>query len=224
MQISYLTTSPRASWFARQIGLGFLLICVCYLGAHAQVTASKDDPFKTLVAKLKGGDTTVDFKAMRMASADSKEEDAGEADRELRSKALEAINSKKYEAASKAAEKALQTGYVDIEMHLVMAVANRELGDSKKFEFHKAAYLGLLNSILDGADGKSAKTAYVVISVSEEYSVLGALGLARGSQSLRNEGGHAYDVLSVTDPKTKATQNVWFNIDIVWKGYEKIFK
>src|SRR5215213_8262754 len=69
----------------------FILICLCAsLAGKAQTPApspnsssSKNGTFQTLAAKLKGGDTTVDFKALRMASVDSNDEDAGvEADQD----------------------------------------------------------------------------------------------------------------------------------------------
>src|SRR5678816_3802917 len=122
------------------------------------------DRFASMIAKLKGGDTKIDFKALRMASVDSNSEDSGQPDRDEYKKAVEAFNSKKYKAAISAGEKALEQGYLGIDAHLLVAVAHRESGNSEKFDFHKAVYLGLLNSIVAGADDKSAKTAYVVIN------------------------------------------------------------
>lgn len=177
-----------------------------------------------MVTKLKAGDTSIDFKALRMASVDSKAEDAGQPDRDEYKKSVDAYNSKKYKEAISFGEKALQQGYLGIDAHMLIAVAYRESGNTEKFDFHKAVYFGLVNSILTGADGKSAKTAYVVIDVAEEYALLRALGLSRGNQALRTEGGHKYDLLTVTDPKSNQTREVWFNIDEVWKVYDKIFK
>lgn len=226
MQVSNIHMSLTGSRLGRNSVIGFLFMCVCVVSGYAQETGatSQDDIFKTLVTKLKGGDTKIDFKALRMASLDSKSDDAGQPDDDQYKKAVEAYNSKKYKAAISAGEKALEQGYLGIDAHLLVAVAHRESGNSEKFDFHKAVYLGLLNSIVAGADGKSAKTAYVVINVAEEYALLRALGLNRGSQALQADGGHKYDVLTVTDPKTNQTKEVWFNIDAVWKGYEKIFK
>lgn len=186
--------------------------------------AGKKGVYAQLLAKLKNGDTSIDFKELRLSSVESDDADTGEADRDLRRKLFEAYDAKNYKDAIKAGEAALKSGYLDIETHLVMALANREAADVKKFEFHKAVYLGLLNSILASGDGKSAKTAFVVINVGEEYAVLNALELKRGSQSLQNVDGHKYDVLNVTDTKTNERKDVFFNIDIVWAGYDKIFK
>ena len=230
MQAFYFQRPLNDSRLARRSGSAFIAILLFLAAAYSQKPAStpngptKDDSFKPLVSKLKGGDTTIDFKALRLASVDSDAEEAGEADRELYKKAVVALNAKKYDEVISACEKTLKSGYLDIDTHVLLAVAYRETGNSKKFDFHKAVYLGLVNSILAGADGKSAKTAYVVITVGEEYAILGALELKRGNQALRTEDGHKYDVLTVTDPKTNQTKDIWFNIDIVWKGYEKMFK
>jgi hypothetical protein len=197
--------------------------CLFAVG-NAQATPAKEDPFKTLVAKVKAGDTSVDFKALRMASAESDAEEAGaEADTEEYKKAAAAFSGGKFKDAVSAGERSLKSGYLDIRTHLLLALAYEKLKNTEKFEFHKAVYLGLVNSILKSGDGKSADTAYVVIAVAEEYAILDALQLGRGSQSLQSTNGHQFDVLSVTDSSGKAKQ-VWFNIDIVWKGYDKIFK
>jgi hypothetical protein len=191
----------------------------------AQTPARKEDKFKALVTKLKSGDTKIDFKELRMSSIDSSEKDAGaKAEQEDYRKAIAAIRGSKMSEAIKAAEKSLAGGYLDSDVHGLLALAYREKGNAARFEFHKAVHLGLMDSILTGADGKSAATAYVVIDVGEEYAVLRALELQRGSQGMRIVDGHKYDVLTVTDPKTKQTREVWFNIDIVWKRYEKVLK
>ena len=205
---------------ARVLTLSAVIVCF----GTCVATAQKPDTYKELVTKLKAGDTKIDFKAIRIASLDSEEKDAGEADKELRRKATEALNAKKFKEAMKAGEEALKGGYLDIDTHLIMALAARGAGDKAKFEFHQAVYVGLINSILGSGDGKSTKTAYVVINVGEEYSVLTALELKRGSQAVLDEGGHKYDVLTATDPKTNESEKVYFNIDAVWKGYEKVFK
>lgn len=210
----------------RAIYSAFLVFALSSVVVLAQTPGEKgEDKFKTLASKLKSGDTNIDFKALRMSTVDSNEKDAGaRSDTESYKKAVVAMRDKKYKLAISEAERSLTEGYLDPSTHVLLAVAHQESGNKAKHEFHKAVYLGLINSILDGADGKSAKTAYIVIDVNEEYAVLDALALSRGNQGLRAVDGHKYDVLTVTDPKTKQTQEVWFNIDIVWKGYDKLFK
>ncbi len=215
-------TATRGLHSAITLGAIFSFVC---LAAHAQKAPPKADAFTPLIAKVKAGDVSVDFTALRMASPESDAEDAGaEADLEVYKKGVAAFNAKKFDDAVLAGERALKSGYLDADTHLLLAVANQKLGKTAKFEFHRAVYRGLINSILKSGDGKSSKTAYVVIAVREEYAVLNSLGLTRDSQAVRNEDGHTFDLLTATDEDSGKTVEVWFNIDIVWKGYEKVFK
>jgi hypothetical protein len=179
--------------------------------------------YDQLLAKLKGGDTKIDYKALRAAFTDTKGFGPLGGDPRGLSEMAGMIDDKKYKEAIKAAEAKLKTNYVDIDAHLVCAIAHRELKDTAKADFHKAVYLGLINSIMSGADGKSAKTAYHVIAITEENAVLRVLGLRKDGQSLVNDDGHKFDVIDVTDPKTKVTSEIYFNIDLLWKGYDKMF-
>ena len=79
----------------------------------------------------------------------------------------------------------------------VEAVADRELGDTGKADFHRAVLNGLIDSILKSGDGKSPKTAWVVISVHEEYVVLQVLGFKPSQQSLLHQDDHSYDEMKV---------------------------
>ena len=122
------------------------------------------------------------------------------------------------------ADQILKGDYVDMDAHVIASMAYRGLGDTSNADFHKTVYLGLVNSITMSGDGNTAKTAYVVISTSEEYVILRAFGLIPGGQALVTEDGHTFDVLTATDQKTKATVKMYFNIDIVWKAENDIFK
>ncbi len=81
----------------------------------------------------------------------------------------------------------------------------------------------LLDSIQNGGDGKTAQTAFVVMSVDEEYTLLRFLGYQMQSQGLEKTEGHTFDVLTVINPKNQETRKLYFNIDKIWVGYEKVF-
>jgi hypothetical protein len=178
--------------------------------------------YDQLLAKLKAGDTGIDYKALRISYTETKEYSSFGVDPEERSKLFKALDEKKYKEAIALAEGILKTNYVEMNAHFVSFVAYRELGDAKKSQYHTAVFSGLINSILNGADGKGAKTAYVVICVPEEYVIVNYLNYRRGGQALAEEDGHRFDILSVTDDRNKPVK-LYFNIDIVWKGYEKMF-
>ena len=66
--------------------------------------------------------------------------------------------------------------------------------------------------LLASTQGATAETAFRVRSISEEYEILGALGLCPGMQALTQHGRRSYDVLTATDPRTGASRTLWFDI------------
>jgi hypothetical protein len=198
------------------------------IGSFAQAPSQTPDPakkqtYEEMLSKLKAGETTTDFKAFRLAFTRTKQYGPYGGDRDGRKLMNAALSQKNFKEALKKAEEQLKDDYTDMEAHIVASIANKELGNSAKADFHRELYLGLVNSIISGGDGKTAKTAYVVITTNEEYVVLRALGLAPGSQSLVKEEGHTFDVFAAIDQKTKAESKVYFNIDIPWKAENDMF-
>lgn len=216
-----------------------LLLCFLLLSIIAQAQKLPNEPpkqtdtkitqnltakdYEDLLGKLKKGDTSIDFAKLRFAYTETKEYSAYGISAAENKAMYDALNAKKYEDALKKAEDILKTNFVEMNAHFVAFVSNEELGKSEKAEFHKKVFSGLINSILDGADGKTAKTAYKVICVPEEYVVINFLGFRRTSQALVNENGSKFDILTVVNNETNETAKLYFNIDTVWKGYEKAF-
>ena len=208
----------------------FAVILLCSAIAFGQKSGlaakavADDAAYNELVAKIKGGDTSIDFKALRIAFTHTKNYSPYGGDRDGQKILFAAIDKKNYKDAVKKAEELLKDDYVDMDAHVGASLAYRGLGENDKADIHKNIYLGLVNSIIKSGDGKTASTAYVVISTHEEYITLRALGLASGDQSLQHLDGHTFDVLTATDPKTKESLKVFFNIDISWKAETEIFK
>jgi hypothetical protein len=202
-----------------------VVMCVSVFGQAVSETAQvgKVAKYDELLAKVQGGDTKIDYKALRMAYSQTKDASPYGSDRDTRSAMNKALADKKYKDAIKSADQILKEDYTNPFAHLANAIAYRELNDTAKADYHKAVYLGLVNSIIAGADGKTPTTAFTVISTEEEYSVMQAFGYPVGGQSLVNKDGHTYDVLHGTDPKTSEKVDVYFNIDIVWAMETKMF-
>ena len=179
--------------------------------------------YQELVAKLKGGDVNVDYKALRLAFTETEEYSYSGPDKTEQAKFLKPFGDKKYKDALKQAESFMEKNYVDANAHYVAYNSARELKDDKKAEFHKAVLLGLLNSIKSGNDGLSEKTPFYVITINEEYTLLTFLGYQRGSQSLRHSDGHTFDVLNATETKTGKKVEFFFNIDVVWAAEMEVF-
>jgi len=95
---------------------------------------------------------------------------------------------------------------VDIDAHCVTAMALSKLGREVDAQHHMRWCRGLVQSVLDSGDGRSADTAFVVVSVFEEYAVLRVLGLRFKRQALMKG-----DIDAITVEKEGSTSIVYFN-------------
>jgi len=170
--------------------------------------------YAALVAAARKGDGPVDWQALRFAYADSPGFDAfGTKSIALRKAMYGALQRGDFREAASQAERVLEANYVDIDAHAVCATAYDKLGDTAPAKRHRDALAGLLDSIRTG-DGKTPATAFTVITVAEEYSVMRQLGLKTTGQALLRDGAHAYDKLEGVDKQGRA-QTYFFLIDRV---------
>ncbi len=198
--------------------IGHLAIVLSIIGSV--VVAAQDKPttestYDVLVARVKSGDKTVDFRALRLAYADSPNYSKGPDSDEQKKAMTAALNSRAFAKAIEHADTVLTSNYVDMDGHFVEYVARRELKEVEAAEFHKWVLQGLLKSITDSGDGKTPETAYQVIEVHEEYVLLRFMGVGLpSSQSLLSKNGHSYDEIKFEDPQSKHEVTLFFNVDI----------
>jgi hypothetical protein len=197
-----------------------ILIAVVSPAGAAQNAA--ETRYQSLVADAKAG-KTVDWQAMRFAYADRPGFKAVDAD-------LDTVRREMY-AARKAdnfpdllakANQIIAQDYADGEAHLMAGTALTVLGQKDLADRERAIAVGLLKSIMTG-DGLSAASAFTVISVHEEYELINARQRRSKGQSLKNEGGHAYDVIE-TVGKDGDTIAFYFLIDRVLAAEAAEFK
>jgi hypothetical protein len=178
--------------------------------------SSQDLPkrsFALLLERAKKSDATLDFKELRMAYTETTDYSPYGGDRETRQKMFAALNAKEFDSAVESAEKILAKNFVEINAHFVAYVAHRESGRTEKATFHKFMFDGLVKSITGSGDGKTAETAFVVITTDEEYTLFNILGLRPAGQALITQDGHSFDRMTATNPKTSETVVYFFNID-----------
>jgi hypothetical protein len=201
----------RINWALE--GAMAVILTACFSMPHLVSQAPSPDPKKPtyaeLVASVRKGDANVDYAAMRYAYLDSPERKKGKYyDSKERNDVLQ---KKDFEKALKMANEIFATDFVDINAHLFAAAAYHGLGreeDAKKEVDYARA---LVKSILDSGDGKTQDTAYVVISVDEEYIVLRFLEIRPGGQSLSGgKNGQMFDVLKGSKDGQGVT--MYFNI------------
>lgn len=98
--------------------------------------------------------------------------------------AVDLYESSSWQSLRELADDVLARCPVDIDFHLLAAVALEKLGLSSEAVPHLDWRRGLIESILRSGDGRTAETAWVVISIPEEYAFLRALGADPVDQSL----------------------------------------
>lgn len=196
--------------------LRLFVLAICVVALPLVSGAKVASEYATLLSALKTGNTNIDYARLRLSYVDSPERKKAK-DLSVQEKAMsQALESKDFAAALKNAEAVLDNEYVNLDAHFVAFVAQRELGDAAKAEFHRTVYRGLIDSIRNSGDGKSPEKAWVIISVHEEYVMLRAMGLRPSGQSLVEKDGHAYDVMKAKyEGGTEET--FYFNTDIPMK-------
>jgi hypothetical protein len=210
-------TSPvRISFFASAlliISLGFTAISPGTRGQEA-----KKPTYADLVEKAKNGDPSLDFAALRFAFLEAP---GGHKEGFFNSREFNTLfQQKDYEKVLQTANNYLAQDFVDIRSHFFAGAALHALGREAESQKESALAKGLVKSITDSGDGKSQKTAYVVISTSEEYALLEWQGIHANSQSLQlGKDGAAWDVLAGT--RGSEAMNIYFDIS---KFYGKELK
>lgn len=175
--------------------------------------AAPPQRYEELVALARQDATAVDFTALRHAYADSaqyKPYDAG--DSTPVKSMMTAFRAGDCAEVVKQAQAVLEINYLRINAHLAAAICYRQLKQDRPSAQHETMARGLLDSILASGNGASAKSAFVVIAVDEEYSTLNRLELKALRQRLVNDDGHQFDVFEAADKAGHASA-VYFNVD-----------
>jgi hypothetical protein len=169
--------------------------------------------FQDLLDRARRMDPKADFKALRLAYAETPAYNPYASTSEIQAAILKAMREKDYPACLTHVDRALQKNYLDINVHFAAYRAHTELKNTDKARYHHFFMDRLIRSILASGDGKAIATAYLVISTEEEYAILDAVGLRRVSQSLVKDNDHTYDLMIARDEKENRELKIYFNVD-----------
>ena len=183
------------------------------LPAFAQ-TPDPSARYEAMIARVKKGDYNLDFRELRYAYAESPRyrpylspTDA------LAGTMFRAYKAQDFDGAIDAAKKILAINYLDIDAQIVCDLSYRMTSNSVSGETCHDMASNLLRSIFDSGDGQTPESAYQVIAVREEYSVVNAMGLTLVSQQLVTRADHRFDAVDVTDKTTGEPRTIYFNVD-----------
>jgi len=200
----------------------FFAISVYAQSAQNTTQATEKTKYELLLEKVKLNDQTVDFTELRTAFFESP--DFHPLTPMMTYRPLyNAVTQKNYVEALKIAQSVLAKNFVEVNAHMVAHLAYQETGNAERAQFHKFMADGLLNSIKASGDGRSMDTAFVVISINEEYGLLRSLGRRPIKQELVPNKDHRYDALTVIDLQTNQERVIYFNVDkpFHWEGGKK---
>jgi hypothetical protein len=198
----------------RILRLGMSMVVLGALAPGAAYPAAPQPTWESLLAMAQRGDPGIDFTALRMAYAARLAKSVA-ADPELRKKMFAALHKDQWAAVIELGNQVLAQNYLDIDAQMFVAYAYEKSHQPEKAALHRTMGNGLMKSILASGNGRTLETAFVVISVEEEYAVLKHYGLVSGNQELVTGNGHSYDVLTAQTGDTHEKATVYFNIDKV---------
>jgi uncharacterized protein DUF4919 len=169
--------------------------------------------YQDMVKKVESGDTSVDFGAMRMKYAASKDYEP-EAGADEINAMYQDLRTKNYQGALDEANKLLKIQYVSLDAHMGASAAYKGLNNDQAARLHHDIAAGLLKSIIASGNGTNTQSAYKVILVREEYAFMRAMGYFPGSQSYIHDGDKSFDEMEMNDTKNDSKVTVYFDVTL----------
>ena len=195
---------------SRVPGVALLLVGLTLLSGIARAAEPSYDDY---VAQVKAGKLDIDYTAFRMAYTASPKYKPYGAASALIGQMKKAYTAGDCSAAMAHAKEIFEVNLVQIDAHFVAALCQRKAGNEEEARRAHAMLMGLVKSVLGSGDGKSPETAFVVIGLDEEYSVMAALALTLVRQALVNHGGSAFDRMEVKKRDSDEIVTLYFNVD-----------
>lgn len=198
-----------------------ILIALC--GTAAAASSSQAENYSTLLAKIKNGDTNVNFRALRIAYTQTSQYNPYREDENM-PLMLQALNDQAYPTALEYAQKIYEKNFTDLDAHFAARMACGEMSDRKCYDDHHATLVKLIDSIMDSGDGATPESALQVITPREEYVILNVLRLETKQQKLQQIDDKAYDVFEVLDPQSNQTLVLYFDVTIPYNWLNESLK
>ena len=179
--------------------------------------------YDALVAQLKAGNPAIDYQALRFARAELPGYNPYDALSDpVKGDLIRAMGANDADRVAPIANDIIARDYTDIDAHAALSTVLERRGERDEAAFELAVANGLLNSIEQSGDGMTPETAYVVIGIAEEYSLLGAKGLQVAKQSLLQTERGPVDALDVVNPTNNERSTVYFNISRLFAAMSRL--
>jgi hypothetical protein len=182
------------------------------------------DSYRTLLTRLQAKDTTIDFTALRFAfTRDSGYAPYGSAAVVHWDSLGAALQRREFQRALTEADSALAIDYLDVRTHVQRAQAAEQLGDSSSALWDRVVAALLVRSIQRSGAG-TVDSPFVIISVREEYALLGMTGFRRGKQALGRCARALCDILEAENRATGEERTFYFDISLPKTALDRMFQ
>ena len=187
------------------------------------VGAAEQASYDALVAQLKAGNTAIDYQALRFARAELPGYNPYDAlaDPE-KGDLVRAMGANDADRVAAIANDIIARDYTDIDAHAALSTVLQRRGETEQAAFELAIANGLLQSIEQSGDGMTPESAFDVIGIAEEYSLLGAKGLQVAKQSLLQTDRGPVDALDVVNPTNNELSTVYFNVSRLFAAMSRL--
>ena len=200
-----------------------LCMALVFLLAGAGWAGAQDATYDMLVAQLKSGNTAIDYRALRYARAELQGYNPYEALSDpTKGDLIRAMGANDLAMVSTLANQILARDYTDIDAHAALAAVFERRGQRDQAATALAIANGLLASIREAGDGMTPETAYAVIGVAEEYSLLGAMGVQVARQTLVQSARGPVDALEVVNPTNGERRTIYFDVSRLFDAMARL--
>jgi hypothetical protein len=204
-----------------------LLACLLATGLAARAADAPQTPspalYKALVAQVQGGKTDIDYTLLRQSYATTDDYDYDSSGlRASYQAALQASENNDCPGVLKKTDEVLAIDFTHMLAHGLRVSCFESMGDGTHATLERAVARGLRESVMNSGDGKSAQTAFVVFTFSEEHLVLVGNQCHERQQALLRDGGHSYDMLTC-QTEAGETLQFYFQIDAIWAAEGRMF-
>jgi hypothetical protein len=171
--------------------------------------AAAKQQYEEMKAQVSGGDLKLDWRAFRVAAVTGGLT-AGFASRADYNQAVGDTEGGKLDAALSAANAAIDRNMADPEAHLLAARVFEKMGRKSDAEREQTIEGALVKSIFDSGDGKSAATAWFVVTTAEEnFFIKTSLGEQPTAHVPSSQSGQTLDKVTAVD-WANVSHDTWF--------------
>jgi hypothetical protein len=174
----------------------------------------KTGSFAELKKRAESMDSTLDFYNLRMSyTRTSLYHPDDSLLIPLKRRMLSLFDVHKFKEAALVGDSILRKDYCDLFTHLGMVKIFNRLKETKKAQKHDFIFNGLIKSIINSGDGNSPETAWMVISVQEEYFIVKYYGFGYLSQTPMKSSRGPVNIMS--GARADSTNVFYFNVSLL---------